>query len=80
MRRAGSLVIISRSRAFLKRLNMLLNEILDVSIKKIGVYNNGGSHKLGFSEQDTQKLLRFIYYPTYSLGLKRKAAYAIDAT
>ena len=65
---------------FLKRLNMLLNEILDVSIKKIGVYNNGGSHKLGFSEQDTQKLLRFIHYPTYSLGLKRKAAFAIDAT
>lgn len=53
----------------------ILNTELDLVIKKLGVYNVGRSLKLGYGTKDTKKLLRFMYYPNFKIGLQRKAKF-----
>jgi len=63
---------------FLEVLQTALVDILGVSRKKICPFNEGASWKLGYATIDTVKLLRFMYYPNYPIGLKRKASFAED--
>ena len=65
----------SGSMAFLKKLMLILNNRLGLTLKKIGVYNGGLSLKLGYATGDTEKLMKFMYYPKYKIGLQRKACY-----
>lgn len=44
-----------------------------VQLKKLGVFNNGGSLKLGYGMRDSDTLLRYMYYANFSIGLRRKA-------
>jgi len=65
----------SGSLEFLNGLQSILANKLGFIIKKIGSYNEGASRKLGYGTYDTLKLLRFLYYPNYPIGLKRKAIF-----
>ncbi len=60
---------------FLESLQNILANKLGFITKKIGSYNKGASRKLGYGTYDTLELLRFIYYPDYPIGLKRKAIF-----
>lgn len=66
----------SGSRRFLETLMVTLNKNLSLPTKKLGVYNNGGSLKLGYGTSDTKRLLAFMYYPRFPLGLNRKSIFA----
>ncbi len=66
----------SGSRGFLDTLMRILNKEIGLPRKQLGVYNAGSSLKLGYGTYDTHKLLRFMYYPNHSLGLKRKSRFA----
>lgn len=63
----------SGSRAFLEKLGEILIKEIGVAPKILGSYNDGRSLKLGYGTRDTLKLLRFMYYPGFSMGLGRKA-------
>lgn len=63
----------SGSKDFLEKLMVILNNEIGLAVKVIGPYNNGGSLKLGYGTKDTRKLLSFMYYPDFTLGLKRKS-------
>ena len=63
----------SGSIDFLEELQTILYNELGLVKKKIGSFNNGSSRKLGYATYDTIKLLKFMYYPGYSIGLQRKA-------
>jgi len=63
----------SGSKMFLEQLNLILNKKLDLSLKKLGIYNNGSSLKLGFGMKDSETLLRYMYYDNFPIGMKRKA-------
>ena len=65
----------SGSRQFLERLMQILNTKLGLSIKRLGVFNNGGSLKLGYGSKDSDALLHYMYYDNFRIGLKRKAAF-----
>ena len=67
----------SGSRQFLRTLMEILNKEIGVVRKQLGVYNQGSSLKLGYGIRDTQKLLKFIYYPDFPIGLKRKAQFLL---
>ena len=43
--------------------------------KKVCSFNNGSSWKLGYETLDTIKLLKFMYYPNFPIGLERKAKF-----
>ena len=60
---------------FLEDLQNVLANTLGFIKKKIGSYNKGASRKLGYGTKDTLKLLHFMYYPSYPIGLERKAAF-----
>lgn len=62
------------SRIFLEELKQILTEKLGLAKRVIGQY---GPHqfKLGYGQKDTSKLLNFMYYPSHSISLKRKAKY-----
>ena len=66
----------SGSRQFLESLMNILCKKLALSIKKLGSYNRGGSLKLGYGTKDTKRLLEFIYYQSFPIGLQRKAKFA----
>lgn len=53
----------------------ILNKKLDLVKKKICGFNDGRSFKLGYGTYDTLKLLRFMYYPNYPVGMTRKAKF-----
>jgi len=61
---------------FLNQLQDFLRHELGMANKKLGVYNEGASLKLGYGMGDTHKLLNYIYYPGYTIGLERKAKFA----
>ena len=65
----------SGSIKFLEDLQDILNEQLGLIKKKICGYNNGRSLKLGYGTYDTIKLLNFMYYPDYPIGMERKARF-----
>lgn len=65
----------SGSRQFLGKLMMVLNKEIGLVKKQIGVYNQGNSLKLGYGTRDTERLLNFIYYPNFPIGLQRKAQF-----
>ena len=65
----------SGSRHFLERLMIILYENLELTIKKLGSFNEGSSLKLGYGMKDSDTLLRYMYYDKFPIGLKRKAAY-----
>ncbi|MDP1688582.1 MAG: LAGLIDADG family homing endonuclease [bacterium] len=65
----------SGSRLFLLRLMRILNKEIGLATKTLGSYNDGRSLKLGYATRDTQDLLKFMYYPGFSVGLKRKALF-----
>lgn len=66
----------SGSLKFLKELMHFLHHELGLVEKKIGVYNEGRSLKLGYGTKDTIKLLKFMYYPNFPIALQRKAKFA----
>jgi hypothetical protein len=51
----------------------ILYDEIGLAVKQIGLYNNGSSLKLGCGTKETRRLLSFIYYPNFTLGLKRKS-------
>ena len=65
----------SGSRRFLDQLMLVLNKEIGLPIKKLGVYDNSSSFKLGYGMKDSDTLLRYMYYAEFPIGLKRKASY-----
>ena len=65
----------SGSMGFLKEVQNILNKKLGLIKKKICGYNDGRSLKLGYGTYDTIKLLNFMYYPNYPIGMERKAKF-----
>src|SRR3989344_3784934 len=65
----------SGSRQFLNNLMEVLHNEIGLPFKKLGVYNNGSSLKLGYGMKDSDALLRYMYYPDFPIGLKYKAAF-----
>jgi len=65
----------SGSERFLSQLRLILNQVLGLTLKKFGFYNNGGSIKLGYGTKDTKKLLHYLYYLGFTIGLARKARF-----
>lgn len=63
----------SGSRRFLEKLMHILHDEVGLSIKELGVYNKGGSLKLGYGMKDSEALLRYMYYGNFPIGLQRKA-------
>lgn len=63
----------SGSRKFLEQLMDVLKQKLGLPAKKLGVFNNGGSFKLGYAMKDSDALLRYMYYDNFPIGLKRRA-------
>jgi len=63
---------------FLDELQNILNKKLGLIKKKICGFNNGRSFKLGYGTYDTLKLLRFMYYPNYLIGMAKKAKFLHD--
>lgn len=63
----------SGSRKFIKGLMKILHAEIDLPLKELGVYNEGGSLKLGYGMGDSDILLHYMYYTGYPIGLKRKA-------
>ncbi len=66
----------SGSMEFLERMKRILLDCIGLRDKKICPFNNGSSWKFGYGTEETKKLLNFIYYPGFSIGLKRKADFA----
>ena len=65
----------SGSQIFLEELMGILHANIGLSIKKLGVFNNGGSLKLGYGMKDSDALFRYMYYVKFPIGLKRKAGF-----
>ena len=65
----------SGSREFLESLMKVLQYEIDLSLKKIGVFNKGSSLKLGYGLRDSAALLRDMYYKNFPIGLYRKALF-----
>jgi len=64
----------SGSREFLEHLRNFLSKKLSLSRRKISQY---GAHKfkLGYGQNDTKKLLNYMYYPSHKISLLRKAIF-----
>jgi len=60
---------------FLEQVQQILIDKIGASRKKICPFNERSSWKLGYATGDTIKLLKFMYYPNYPIGLERKAAF-----
>lgn len=67
----------SGSSLFLNQLMRVLKTELGLAIKQLGIYNQGQSLKLGYGTKDTKKLLAFMYYEGYPIGLQRKAKFIV---
>jgi len=68
----------SGSRMFLEALMQVLNDEISLPVKKLGVYNDGCTLKLGYGMKDSDALLRYMYYDNYPIGLERKARYILQ--
>ena len=66
----------SGNSKILEGLQNILVNTLGFIRKKICPFNRGASWKLGYGTYDTIKLLKFMYYPNYPVGLERKALFA----
>ncbi|MCL4405078.1 hypothetical protein M1295_00655 [Patescibacteria group bacterium] len=53
----------------------MLNQKLGLPIKKLGIYNGGKSIKLSYDMRDSDKLLNYMYYRSFPIGLDRKAKF-----
>ncbi len=67
----------SGSEIFLKQLMRVLQNEIGLPIKKLGIYNDGSSLKLGYGMKDSDTLLRYMYYDNFPIGLKRKADFVL---
>lgn len=65
----------SGSKKFLSVLMEVLNNEINLPIKKLGIFNNGSSLKLGYGMRDSETLLRYLYYKDFPIGLRRKASF-----
>lgn len=65
----------SGSKRFIYQLMIILSQDLGLIKKKLGFYNQGRSIKLGYGTKDTKKLLQYMYYPNFVIGLQRKAKF-----
>ena len=65
----------SGSREFLDELMKVLHNEINLPLKKLGVFNNGSSLKLGYGMKDSDTLLNYMYYKGFLIGLKRKAIF-----
>lgn len=63
----------SGSRKLLEGVMRTLHREMGLSLKKLGVFNDGGSLKLGYGMKDSDSLLHYMYYDKFPIGLKRKA-------
>jgi len=66
----------SGSRKFMDQLNDLLQTKIGLPKRVLGVFDDGHSLKLGYSTKATKKLLAYMYYPGFPIGLQRKAKFA----
>lgn len=66
----------SGSIKFISSLMNVLYDQIGLRRKVIGKFNDGASLKLGHGEKETTKLLKYMYYPKFSIGLQRKARFA----
>lgn len=64
----------SGSRHFLESIRDILTKELGLYYRKVCQY---GPHqfKLGYAQEDTRKLLEYMYYPDHKISLQRKAAF-----
>lgn len=64
----------SGSKQFLESIRNILSRKLGLYFRKVCQY---GPHqfKLGYGQRDTEKLLRFMYYPKHKISLQRKAIF-----
>ena len=67
----------SGSRKFLEQLMKILHTEINLPIKKLGMFNNGHSLKLGYGMKDSDALLRYMYYDNFSIGLRRKSIFVL---
>lgn len=65
----------SGNSKILEDLQNILANTLGFIRKKVCPFNNRASWKLGYGTYDTIKLLKFMYYPNYLIGLERKALF-----
>ncbi len=65
----------SGSPKFLERLMRVLYKEIRLPLKRLGIYNQGSSLKLGYGMKDSDTLLRYMYYPNFPIGLRRKAVF-----
>lgn len=65
----------SGSLKFLESLMKVLHSEIGLPLKKIGIYNEGSSLKLGYGMKDSDSLLRYMYYDKFPIGLRRKAVF-----
>lgn len=65
----------SGSPNFLESLMKVLHSEIGLPLKKLGVYNEGSSLKLGYGMKDSDTLLNYMYYKDFPIGLSRKAIF-----
>lgn len=65
----------SGSQVFLNKLMEVLHDEIGLPFKKLGLFNNGSSIKLGYGMKDSDTLLKYMYYDNFPIGMKRKADY-----
>lgn len=65
----------SGSPKFLNSLMKVLHDEISLPLKRLGIYNEGGSFKLGYGMKDSDSLLNYMYYDKFPIGLKRKAIF-----
>lgn len=70
----------SGSPEFLEKVKNILMDKLNFTDKKVCPFNDGGSWKFGYGTKETKELLKFMYYPEYPIGLKRKAVFLEKAS
>lgn len=62
--------------SFLEKIRDYLTKELGLYKRKIcGVGKPPTRWKLGYAQEDTRKLLKYMYYPNHEVSLQRKAAY-----
>ena len=64
----------SGSQQFLEKLRDQLSTLLGLSSRKVVNYERT-TWKLGYGTKDTISLLKFLYHPSYKVGMKRKAGF-----
>mgnify|MGYP001581424191 CR=1 FL=1 len=65
----------SGSRKFLETLMRIISNEIGLPIKKLGIFNEGSSLKLGYGMKDSDTLLHYLYYDNFPIALNRKSVF-----